>query len=330
MHAAATDTPSANPQRSGAERSWLFRTWKDILQRKVLLLMVLPGLIYFFIFDYVPMYGILIAFKDFKMTAGMSFLESIYQSKWVGLEHFQSFFENSSFMRLLRNTLLLSFLSLVFGFPVPILFALALNEVRWALYKRFVQTISYLPHFLSLVAVVGMMKLLLSPSGGAVNTLLQDWFGIEPTYYFGAVEWFRTLYIGSGIWQEMGFGAIIYLAAISKVDTQLYESAVIDGASRLRQMWHITLPALKTTIVVLLILNISRLVGVGADKIILMYSPATYETADVFSTYVYRRGLVDLDFSFGAAVGLFNSVVNVILLVTANYLSKRFTEESLY
>ncbi|MDF2922444.1 MAG: ABC-type transporter, integral rane subunit [Paenibacillaceae bacterium] len=331
MKAAVLETNRASPQGRGKTiASRLRRTWKELKQRRMLMLMVLPGLIYFFLFHYLPMYGILIAFKEFRMIAGTSFFENVYNADWVGLQHFRAFFENSNFLMLLKNTLLISILQLLIGFPVPILFALALNEIRFPLYKKFVQTVSYLPHFLSIVAIVGIMKLLLSPSDGIVNVLLHDWFGMEPRYYFGDSGWFRTLYVGSGVWQEFGFGAIVYLAAISKVDTQLYESAVMDGATRLRQIWHITLPALKTTIVVLLILNVSRMIGIGADKIVLMYSPATYETADVFSTYVYRRGLVDLDFSFGAAVGFFNSVVNVILLISSNFVSKKLTEESLY
>jgi putative aldouronate transport system permease protein len=303
---------------------------REVYRRRLLLLMVLPGILYFLIFEYMPMYGILIAFKDFHMTAGQSFIGSVFNAPWVGFEHFQSFFANSDFWRLFKNTVLISVLQLAVGFPIPIIFALLLNELRSAFLKKIIQTVSYLPHFLSVVAVVGIMKLLLSPSGGIVNTLLFDWFGMEPHYFFGDMNWFRTLYVGSGVWQEFGFSAIIYLAALSKVDMQLYESAVMDGASRLQQMWNITVPALKTTIVILLILNISNLLGVGADKILLMYSPATYETADVFSTYVYRRGLVDLDFSFGAAVSLFNSGINVMLLIGANLLSKKLTQESLY
>jgi len=305
-------------------------SWRNIKKNKYLLLLLIPGVVYFIIFHYLPMYGVLIAFKDFKMMAGRSFIENVLQSPWVGLENFRLFIESPQFNRVIVNTVILSLLQLIFGFPIPIMFALLLNEIRIAKYKKFVQTVSYLPHFLSIVATVGMLKLILSPSSGIVNSILVDWFGLEPQYFFGDARWFRALYVGSGIWQDFGFSAIIYLAALSKVDPHLYESAVIDGASRLQRMRYITLPALKTTIVVLFILQMGNMMSIGAEKVLLMYSPSTYETADVIATFVYRRGLVEMDYSFGAAVGLFNTVINIIFLVVANRLSRRFTGESLY
>jgi len=303
---------------------------REIVKHRLLLLMLAPGFAYYFIFQYLPMYGILVAFKDFKLNASLGFVENVFTSSWVGLKHFITFVESPNFWTLLRNTILLSLYNTVFGFPAPILFAILLNEVRHVLYKKFVQTVSYLPYFISTVAVIGMLKMLLSPESGAINNLLHALFGLEKTYYFGDADWFRTLFVTSDIWQKLGWGSIIYLAALSKVNPEMYESAVIDGAKRTQQIWHITLPALKTTIVVMLLLNLSGLLDVGVEKVLLMYSPATYETADVLSTYIYRRGLVDMSYSFGAAVELFNGVVNLIILVTANYAARKLTSESLW
>ncbi|MDQ1913633.1 ABC transporter permease subunit [Paenibacillus sp. GD4] len=319
-----------------ARPRWMSRWLADCLTRakkqRLLLLLLLPGVLYFIIFNYIPLYGVLIAFKNFKMQEGQSFLSALVSSPWagtLGLDHFKQFVQGPHFEKLMANTFLLGLYSIVFGFPAPILFALLLNELRHKYYKSFVQTISYLPYFLSVVAVVGMMKMVLSPGDGIVNVVLQK-LGFEPVYFMSMPEWFRTLFIGSGIWTGLGMGAVIYLAALSKVDSDQYESAVIDGATRLQQIWHITLPAIKPVVIIMLILNLSGVLQVGAEKIILMYSPLTYDTADVLSTYVYRRGLVELNFSFGAAVDLFNAVINVLFLVTANHLARRFTEESLW
>ncbi|MGG1553496.1 ABC transporter permease [Paenibacillus ferrarius] len=306
--------------------------WYKIKQQKVLLLLLLPGLIYFLIFSYVPMYGILVAFKKFRMQAGHPFWSSVFTAPWAGpfgLDYFKTFVNGPYFWMLLKNTFLLGVYSIVFGFPVPIIFALLLNELRNRYYKGFVQTVSYLPYFLSIVAVVGMMKLMLAPDSGIVNVLLTK-LGFQQIYFFGLPEWFRTLFVGSHIWKDLGMGAVIYLAALSKVDPEQYESAVLDGATRIKQIWHITLPAIKPVVVITLILGLSHVVSVGAEKIILMYSPLTYDTADVFSTYVYRQGLVNMDFSFGAAVDLFNSVINIIFLVSSNYLARKISGESLW
>jgi putative aldouronate transport system permease protein len=305
---------------------------RKVKKQKILLLLLLPTIVYFIVFNYVPMYGVLIAFKKFRLQEGQSFIETVFTAPWagfLGLDHFKEFISGPFFVKLLKNTFLLGFYSLLFGFPIPILFALMLNELRNKYYKGFVQTVSYLPYFLSVVAIVGILKMILSPSNGVVNSILAA-LGVEPINFFAMQEWFRFLFVGSGIWTGMGMGAVIYLAALSKVDHDQYESAVIDGASRLQQIWHITLPAIKPVVVITLILNMSHILGVGAEKIILMYSPLTYDTADVFSTFVYRRGLVELDFSFGAAVDLFNAVVNIVFLVSANYLARKVTEESLW
>ncbi|MBD2847926.1 sugar ABC transporter permease [Paenibacillus sp. IB182496] len=305
---------------------------RKVKKQKVLLLLLLPAIVYFIVFNYVPMYGVLIAFKNFKMQEGVNFVANVFNAPWAGkwgLDHFKTFVNGPYFWQLLRNTFLLGIYSLAFGFPIPIIFALLLNELRKRFYKSFVQTVSYLPYFLSIVAVIGMMKMVLSPSSGVVNKLLER-VGLDSIYFFALPEWFRFLFISSGIWTSMGMGAVIYLAALSKVDTEQYESAVIDGATRLRQMWHITLPAIKPVVVITLILNMSGVLSVGAEKIILMYNSLTYETADVFSTFVYRRGLIELDFSFGAAVDLFNAIVNIIFLVTANTIARKVAGESLW
>ena len=286
--------------------------------------MLLPGLIYYIIFRYVPMYGVVIAFKDFNARLG------ILGSPWIGFEQFIRFFTHPYFFRLVRNTFLLSFYSLLLGFPAPIILALMLNELRNQTYKRFVQTVSYLPHFISIVAIVGILTLLLSPTNGFVNVVLTKVFGMEPIYFMAEPGWFRPLFVGSGIWQNIGWGAILYLAALSQVDVQLYDAAIVDGTSRMQKIWHISLPSIMPTIAILLILRIGSLFYVGFEKVILMYNPVTYSTADVIGSYVYRRGLQYAEFSYGAAVGLFNSVINVILLITANWISRRVTEQSLW
>lgn len=290
---------------------------------KYLLLLLLPGFVYFVIFQYLPMYGVTIAFKDYNSYQG------ILRSPWIGFDSFVRFFSYPHFWRIIRNTFLLSFLSMIFGFPAPIIFALLLNEVFSQKYKRTVQTISFLPHFISLPAVIGMMFLLLSPRTGLVNALLGR-LGIEPIYFMMKQEWFRPLYIISGIWQGLGWGSIIYLAQLSRVDPQLFDAATIDGASRLRKIWHINLPCLRPVISILLILRMGSLLSVGSEKVILMYNPYTYETADVIGSFVYRRGLLMADFSFGAAVGLLGSIVGLILVVIANQTAKRVSEYTVW
>ena len=303
---------------------WLHDTIKGLRATKYLQLLILPGLIFYIIFHYVPMYGVVIAFKQYNGRLG------ILGSPWIGFEHFVDFFNYPYFWRLLRNTFLLSFYSLLWGFPAPIVLAIILTEVRNSLYRRIVQTVSYLPHFLSVVIIVGMLTLFLSPSNGFINILLNRIFGIEPIYFLADPRWFRTVFVASNIWQNIGWGAIIYLAALSRVDAQLYEAATIDGASRVRQIWHISIPSIMPTMIILLILRMGGLLSVGFEKVLLMYNPAVYETADVISTFVYRRGLLHAEFSFGAAVGLFNSIINLILLLSANWVSRRVSETSLW
>ncbi|MFY9278499.1 MAG: ABC transporter permease subunit, partial [Caldicoprobacterales bacterium] len=285
--------------------------------------LVAPVIIYYFIFNYIPMYGAIIAFKDFSPG------DSILFSKWVGLKWFREFFRSVYFGRLISNTFILSGLSLIFSFPVPIIFALLLNEVKRKHLKRVVQTVSYLPHFISLVVMVGIMSNFLSPSDGIINNFLRR-LGMEPINFMGEPAWFRPLYIGSGIWQSFGWNSIIYMAALTSIDPQLYEAARIDGCNRWQEMRHITIPGLMPTAIMLLILALGNLMNVGFEKIILMYSPATYNVADVISTYVYRRGILSAQYSFGAAVGLFNSIINFILLITVNKISRRYTQIGLW
>ncbi|HYR94616.1 MAG TPA: ABC transporter permease subunit [Methylomirabilota bacterium] len=282
--------------------------------------MLLPVVLYYLIFHYGPMWGALIAFQDFNPVKG------IFGSKWVGLQNFQDFFASVYFTRLLFNTLAISVLELVFGFPAPIILALLINELRWNPFKRVVQSVTYLPHFISLIVVVGMLFDFFARDGIANQLLsLKD-----PIAFMQDPDWFRQLFVGSGIWQHVGWGSIVYLAAIATIDPTLYEAAKVDGANRFRQMWHITLPGIMATIVILLVLRVGAVMSVGYEKIILMYNPLTYETADVISTYVFRRGVLQADFSFSAAVGLFNSVINLVLLYTANRVSRRLTQTSLW
>ncbi len=307
---------------AGPGLGWRRSIARDLVKYRYIYLMAIPVIAYYVIFHYVPIYGAVIAFKDFSPLLG------ILRSPWVGFKHFQDFFSSIYFWRILRNTLLISFYQLIFGFPAPILLALLLNEIRHGAFKKTVQTITYLPHFISLVVVCGMIKDF-TMSGGAINDLVV-WFGGQRASLLQSPALFRSIYIISGIWQEIGWGSIIFLAALSGIDQGLYEAAAIDGAGRFKQMLHVTLPGLTPTIIILFILRIGRMLSVGFEKIILLYNPATYEVADVISTFVYRRGLQDFDWSFSAAVGLFNSVINFALLIMANNISKRVEKTSLW
>jgi putative aldouronate transport system permease protein len=268
------------------------------------------------------MYGAIIAFKDFSPAQG------ILGSPWIGLQNFQDFFSSVYLIRLLRNTLAINVLDIILGFPAPIILALLLNELTSQKFKRMVQTITYLPHFMSLVVVVGILIDFLARDG-LINNLLGA-VGIPATPFMQQAGWYWFLYVGSGIWQAVGWGSIIYLASIASVDPTLYEAAVMDGANRWRQMWHITLPGIAPMIVTLLILRIGMMMSVGYEKTLLMYNPSTFETADVISSYVYRKGVLGMDYSFSAAVGLFNSVINFAFLLAANRLSRRMNQTSLW
>lgn len=298
----------------------MIRIWN---KNKALWLLFLPCLLYYLIFRYAPMFGLVITFKDYNLFKG------IWASDWVGFKYYQMFLENPDFWPLMKNTFLLGMYKLVFGFPAPIILAILLNEVRKAAFKRFVQTVSYLPHFISNVIVVSMVIMFLSPTGGLINNLLAG-IGIAPINFMNEPGLFRGIYVLSEIWQHIGWETIIYLAALTAIDPQLYEAADMDGASRLRKIWHVTLPGISPAIVITLILNIGKVLEIGFEKVFLMQNPAIYDTADIISTYVYRVGMVQGNFSYGASIDLFMGVISLIFIYTANLLSRRFSETSLW
>lgn len=299
------------------------RLLDQMLSQKFLYVMILPGLIYFLVFKYVPMWGLIIAFQDYQPFLG------ILGSEWVGFKHFIRLFTEPTFFILLKNTLILFAMNVVIFFPIPILLALLLNEVRLALFKKFVQTMIYIPHFMSWVIVVSLSFVLLTVDGGLINELIA-FFGGEKINFLLSQEWFRPMYILQVIWREAGWSTIIYLAAITAVDPQLYEAAKMDGAGRLRQMWHITLPAIKSVIVVLLILKIGDTLELGFEHVYLLLNATNREVAEIFDTYVYTAGLKQGQFSYSTAVGLFKAAVGLILVMLANRLAKKFGEEGIY
>lgn len=289
---------------------------KRILQDKYLLLLLLPGLAYFIIFKYVPMWGVLLAFKNYQPFLGF------FQSEWVGFDNFRQFFGDPIFFRLMRNTLLLGLYDMVFFFPAPIILALLLNEVRISIYKRFIQTMIYIPHFISMVIVASITYLMLTTEGGIINELLGQAIG-RKIEFLTSEEWFRPLIITQSLWKEMGWGTIIFLAALAGVDQEQYEAAIVDGASRFRQLWHITLPAIRGTIIVLLILRMGNFLDRGFEQVLLMSNALNRNVAEVFDTYVYTIGITQGAFSYSTAVGLFKSVIGIILVLSSNYLAKR-------
>ena len=298
-------------------------TWRqDFARNKYKYLIFLPVPMYLLLFCYKPMYGAIIAFQKYRPALG------ILKSQWVGFENFENFFGDFYFARILRNTLLLSCYQLAWGFPLPILFALLLNELKSPRFKRFVQTTSYLPHFISLVVVCSLIKQF-SLTKGLFNEIIA-FFGGERTPLLQYPNNFRTIYVASEVWQHFGWNSIIYLAALTSIDPALYEAAEIDGAGRLRRALHITIPGLTSTITMMLILNVGGILSLGSEKVLLLYNQATYKTADIISTYTYRKGLIESDFSFSTAVGLFNSAVNVCFLISANLLSKKVTDVGLF
>ena len=307
---------------SAPRRSLARRLGDELYRHRYLYLMALPVILYYLIFCYGPMFGLVIAFKNYQISKG------IFDSPWVGLKYFKEFFSGMYFGRTMRNTLLISFYDLLFGFPAPILFALLLNEIRSAKFKKTVQVITYLPHFISMVVICGMIVDFFSSDG--ILTKLIVALGGEKMNYIGSAAHFRTIYVGTNIWQGVGWGSIIYLAALAGIDQELYEAAVIDGAGRLRQLIHITLPGISATIVIMLILRCGQLLSVGYEKIILLYHSGTYETADVISSYVYRMGLGNARYGYSAAVGMFQSVVNLALLLVANAFAKKISGSGLF
>lgn len=308
-------------QRGSLSAPWV-RLARNIQKHRIVYCMALPVLAYYLLFHYAPMYGASIAFRHYIPSRG------IQASAWVGLKHFDSFFHSYYFERLIRNTLLISLYSIAFGFPAPILLALLLNEVKSSWYKRTVQTITYLPHFLSMTVICGMI-LNFFASSGAVNSILTA-LGGEKRAFLLDPGYFRSIYIGSDIWQGVGWGSIVYLAALSGIDPALYEAARIDGANRFHQAVHITIPGILPTIVVLFILRVGSMMNVGHEKIILLYNDMIMETSDVISTFVYRKGLLDANYSYSAAVGLFNSAINFGLVVLTNALSRAVKQITLW
>jgi len=296
----------------------------DVKRDWQLYLLIFPVIVSFLLFQYRPMYGLQIAFKDYNVFLGIT------KSEWIRLEHFKNFFQDPYLYRIVRNTLVLNILSLIFSFPAPIILALLFNEVRNQTFRKTAQTCSYLPHFISTVIVVGIVVNFLSPSYGLVNAIIKK-LGGDPVYFLIKPEFFRPIYILMGIWKEAGFGSIIFFAALSQIDAQQYEAAIIDGAGRLKQTIYITLPGIVPTIIILLILRLGAIVSSDFETIMLLYQPATYEVADVIGTYVYRLGFESTPrYDYGAAVGLLNSIVGLILVFGANMLSRKVSETSLW
>ena len=304
------------------EKNWFVRLWENIKNHPWLYVMFLPVLAYFIIFHYWPMYGIIIAFKDFKPMKG------IFGSAWVGFAQFKEFLTGPYLWRLIKNTLGINLGMLAFGFPLPIIFALILNECRSVKFRKVVQTVTYMPHFVSSVVVCSLM-IIFCRSTGIITNILTN-VGMPRTNLLSIPKYFKPLYISMNIWQELGWDSIIFFAALTSIDASLYEAATVDGAGRWQQMWHVTLPGIAPTIIILLILRIGHLMSLGWDRIYLLYSEMVYETADVISTYVYRMGLQRMQYSYATAVGLMNSAVNIVLLLSTNAISRRVSESSLW
>ena len=299
------------------------RTLRRVGRNWELYLFLIPTVAYFLIFRYYPMYGIQIAFRNFKSTKG------ILGSAWVGMKNFERFFSATDFLQLLGNTLSVSVATLLCSFPVPILLALLLNQLPSRRYKKLVQTVIYAPHFISTVVLVGIISLFFSPSSGIVNFIIQQ-FGGTPIHFMGEAAWFRPLYIGSEIWQNAGWGSILYLAALASINPELHEAAVVDGANKFQRVWHVDLPGILPTIVIMFILSSGKVMAVGFEKAYLMQTSLNLSASEIIATYVYKRGLLQSQFSFSTAVGLFESVTNLVLILTMNFISKKVTDSSLF
>jgi|SRR5699024_4725748 len=284
--------------------------------------LLLPALLYFFIFNYVPMYGVQIAFKDYIANLGF------WDSPWVGFEHFERFFNSYYFLRLIKNTLLLSLYQTIL-FPLPIIFALSLHELSYGKFKRWSQTLTYAPHFISVVVVVGMIIAFLDPITGIFNHII-EFFGGSSVNFLTSPKWFRHIFVWSEQWQSLGWGTIIYLAALAGVNPELLEAAKVDGASRMQRIWHINIPAILPTIVVLFILNMGSFMQIGFEKVLLLQNNLNSETSDIIATFVYETGILEGQYSFSTAVGLFESAINIVILVTANYLARKISDNSLW
>lgn len=284
-------------------------------------LMLLPGLVYFAIYKYAPMYGTIIAFKDFNIGKGI--LASPWADPWY--KHFKYFIDSPYFETILTNTILISVYKMVWGIAPGIIFAILLNEIKNKFFKRFVQTVTYLPHFLSWVIIYGILLIFMSESTGLINATMKDW-GLHSTPFLTSTDWFRSILVGSEIWKEFGWNAIIYLAAISSIDPSLYEASRVDGAGRLRNIWHITLPGIRSVIILLFILKLGHILEAGFDQIYIMYNVQVYPVADILDTYVFRTGLEQLNFSLAAAIGLFKSIIGLVLVLVANKIAKKWGE----
>nr|WP_235947254.1 ABC transporter permease subunit [Paenibacillus glycinis] len=295
----------------------------QVKRDRVFLLLLAPVLLYYILFKYVPMFGIVISFMDYNLFKGFA------GSPWVGLKYYKQFFDNPDALVIIKNTALLGFYKLLFGFPAPIVLALMLNELRGRLFKRFVQSVSYLPYFLSSVVVSSMIVMLLSPSTGWLNHLLQR-MGFPAVNFLQESEWFRTIYVGSEVWQQAGWSSIIFLAAMTTIDPQLYEAARMDGAGRLKQIWHVTLPGISTAVVIMFILQVGQVLEIGFEKVFLLSNAATYDTSDIISTYVYRVGILQGAYSYGTAIDLFMGVIGFLLVYASNRISRKFGETSLW
>ena len=296
---------------------------KTLKKNYQLYIFILPAFVFFLVFCYQPMYGVIIAWKDYNPLLG------IWGSPWVGWTYFKQFFDSYFFWDLIKNTLGISVYSLLVGFPLPIILALAINELKDGSGKKFVQTITYAPNFISIVVIVGMLFSFLNPETGIINYVLQS-VGIKPISFMENPAWFKTTYVLSNVWQTTGWSSVIYIAALSGVDSQLHEAAIIDGASRLQRIWYINLPTITPTIIILLIMSLGGLLNVGFEKIILMQNALNMSSSDVISTFVYRVGLLNGQYSFSAAVGVFNSIINAIILVSANAITRKFSDNSLW
>lgn len=293
---------------------------RNLKKNMALYLLLLPGIVYFTVFKYVPMGGIVIAFKQLNL------MEGIWKSPWVGLDNFSRFFEGVYFKRIIGNTLIISFYKLIFAFPAPIILALMLNEISKGWYKRIIQTLTYLPHFISWVIIYGLLIIFLAPGEGLVNKILQEW-DMPTILFLTEPSMIRGLIVSTDIWQSAGWGAIIYLAALASIDPSLYEASIVDGASRLRQLWHITLPGIRTVIILMLIIRLSHILDVGFDQVFMMSNIMNRENSDIIDTWVYRVGLQEMQFGLATAVGIFKSVIGFVLVVGANQFAKKFDSQ---
>lgn len=305
------------------KESFRVRLAGNIRKNWILYLMILPVVIYYIVFAYTPIYGIQLAFKKYMVKQG------IWGSPWVGFDHFARFFNSYNFGLLIKNTIGISLYSLVVGFPIPIAFALMLNYIKNRFLKKTVQMVSYAPYFISTVVMCGMITIFLSPDTGILNTL-RGMVGLESVDFLAKPEWFKSIYVWTGVWQGMGWSSIIYISALSGVDYEMHEAAIVDGASKLQRILHIDLPSIKSTIIMLFILQMGSIMGVGFEKVFLLQNTLNKSAASVISTYVYEVGLINSDYGYSTAIGLFNSVINVILIVAANQICKRATHESLF